>query len=72
MPRGAGREAEDMNTNHETCTIGGCNRPVTRRVEIRRRATDEHPAEVRPICSGSHCEMIARQSAAGFDVRVAS
>ncbi len=53
----------------ETCTIAACTEPAVRRIEVRREATDEIAAEVRPCCADPLCERIARQSAADFDVR---
>ncbi len=53
------------------CTVGECRKPATLRLEIRRSSSDEHPAEVRSLCSDPLCETLARSSAAGFDRRLA-
>ena len=56
---------------HTNCEIGGCSNRANRAAEIRRHASDELPAEVRPLCSQPVCELIARQAASDFDVRIA-
>ena len=49
-----------------TCTVGMCERPATRRLEIRRTASDDHPAEVRRVCASKLCLKLALSSAHGF------
>ncbi len=53
-----------------TCDVAECREPASRALEIRRDASDELPAEVRPLCSDPMCERLARSSAAGFDRRL--
>ena len=53
-----------------TCTVGFCDRPSTRRIEVRRAREDEHPAEVRPICASKMCLRLAHLSGRGFSLTV--
>lgn len=56
--------------NHPLCTVGACRKPATRRLEIRRHASDELPGESRLLCADFMCLTLARSSAAGFDRRL--
>lgn len=57
-------------TTAPQCQIGQCSRDATRRVEIRRDSTEEHPAEIRRVCAHRLCLRLAFLSGHGFHLTV--